>query len=234
MSRRSQQEFTCPVCKKTSHFTVWDCINTSIDPQMKQAVRDGSAFLFTCPHCGKDIQLQYDFLYHQMEDRIMIHVVRTAENVQEDMEMISGIKDYDMLIPGLRENGYLMRVVRSQKDLQEKLQIFDIGQDDRLVEIYKIFLLARYQERHPKFKKTELLYFHGDDENQGMIVLGDSKLGVVFEIEQKLYQDISDLYLPLMKDIRDEDPIVDRKWALHFFKEHSTILGKDELHKLMK
>ena len=52
MSKWEEVTIKCPNCGKVSKFKLWDSINTTLDPEMKQKVRDGSAFSFTCPHCG--------------------------------------------------------------------------------------------------------------------------------------------------------------------------------------
>lgn len=51
MSKHMKEQITCPECGKKSDFLIWESINTTLDPEMKQAVRDGSAFMFKCPHC---------------------------------------------------------------------------------------------------------------------------------------------------------------------------------------
>lgn len=72
MSMERTVDISCPGCGQASKFVIWQSINTTIDPQMKQAVRDRSAFMFTCPNCGQTRFVDYGFLYHQMEDKIMI------------------------------------------------------------------------------------------------------------------------------------------------------------------
>ena len=49
MSMERTISITCPGCGHSSDFVIWQSINTVMNPDMKQAVRDGSAFAFTCP-----------------------------------------------------------------------------------------------------------------------------------------------------------------------------------------
>ena len=70
MSIRREISITCPECQKEHPFIMWESINTAIDPKMRSAVKDRSAFLFTCPTCGTKNYIDYGFLYHQMEDQI--------------------------------------------------------------------------------------------------------------------------------------------------------------------
>ena len=83
MSIRREISITCPECQKEHPFIMWESINTAIDPKMRSAVKDRSAFLFTCPTCGTKNYIDYGFLYHQMEDQIMIHYANTDENEKE-------------------------------------------------------------------------------------------------------------------------------------------------------
>lgn len=64
MSMHDTITITCPECGKDAEFRIWKSINTKIDPEMKAAVRDRSAFLFTCPNCGAKHYVDYGFLYH--------------------------------------------------------------------------------------------------------------------------------------------------------------------------
>ncbi|MDD6708201.1 CpXC domain-containing protein [Eubacterium pyruvativorans] len=82
MSRSKEVMLTCPECKQDSSFTIWESINTTLDPEMKQAVLDKSAFLFECPKCHKKTNEDYGFLYHQKEDNIMIHYANSDEDAE--------------------------------------------------------------------------------------------------------------------------------------------------------
>ena len=83
MSSKTTVEVTCPACGAKHKVSIWKSINTTLDPEMKQAVRDRSAFLFTCPSCGYQTHLSYGFLYYQMEDGILIHLANSEKNAEE-------------------------------------------------------------------------------------------------------------------------------------------------------
>ena len=72
MSQSAMQEITCPKCGKKHSFQVWDSINTLEFPEMKEKVRNDEAFRYRCPDCGATALLNYNFLYHQQEDKILI------------------------------------------------------------------------------------------------------------------------------------------------------------------
>lgn len=89
MSQRREISLTCPQCGKEHPFIIWNSINTTLDPEMKEAVKDRSAFRFVCPNCGAETYVDYDLLYHQMEDRIMIHYACLDESAAEIYQMLT-------------------------------------------------------------------------------------------------------------------------------------------------
>ena len=60
MSKHYETTITCPKCGKEAPFRIWESINTTLDPEMKEKVKDRSAFLFTCPNCSEVSHLQRD------------------------------------------------------------------------------------------------------------------------------------------------------------------------------
>ena len=48
MSKRCEVTITCPKCNEEHPFVMWQSINTQLDPEMRAAVKDRSAFQFIC------------------------------------------------------------------------------------------------------------------------------------------------------------------------------------------
>lgn len=214
MSQRREISLTCPKCGREPPFIIWNSINTTLDPDMKEAVKDRSAFRFVCPDCGADTYVDYDLLYHQMEDRIMIHYARLDESAAEIYQMLTKDDPEDMVQDMLR-NHYLIRIVRSQNQLREKIAIFDAGLDDRIIEIYKIFILHTVQEKDPDSKDIEILYYKEPTEGQDFIqIIADGKTYGVVELKKSTYDELYDEYRDRLPDIRKDGPYIDRSWAL--------------------
>ena len=129
MSQSAMQEITCPKCGKKTSFLVWDSINTMENPEMKEKVRNDEAFRFHCPECGASALLNYNFIYHQQEDKVLIYVSADGGDTS-DMAQILDQR-------GNAFDGYRKRIVRSYNAFKEKLLILDAGFDDRIVEIIK-------------------------------------------------------------------------------------------------
>lgn len=90
MSRHSVEKINCPKCGKESDFMVWSSINTVLDPEMYEKVRNGEAFAFHCPDCGHAAGVDYACLYHQMNDKMMIYYVPNPDAIEETYNMFRG------------------------------------------------------------------------------------------------------------------------------------------------
>lgn len=206
---------TCPTCQKESDFLVWESINTMLDPDMKASVRDRSAFLFTCPHCGRKSHVDYGFLYHQMEDNIMIHYATSDENAETISEFMSANNAPDMLKEVL-ESGYLNRIVRSQNALLEKLAIFDAGLDDRIIEIFKIIVLLKFLDgQSEQYEEIELFYFNDNGEHFIQII-ADGKPKGAAPLSMEIYEGFREEFSSRLPEMREDGPFIDRQWALEF------------------
>ena len=219
MSLSREEMITCPKCGQQSPFMIWQSVNTMVDPEMKAAVRDLSAFRFTCPNCGNQAVINYGFLYHQMEDRIMVYYAETDKDAEDFMSAFNkdkfpeGTKDF---LGDFLNDNYMIRIVRSQFELREKLAIFDAGLDDRIIEIFKVILFIKYLERGSKAENIEM-FFGRDDQKNIIHILEDGRYAASSEINPKAYESIENEYGPHLPDIRKDGPVIDRDYAFRFF-----------------
>lgn len=218
MSQRREISLTCPQCGKEHPFIIWNSINTTLDPEMKEAVKDRSAFRFVCPDCGAETYVDYGLLYHQMEDQIMIHYACSDENAAQIYQMLTG-DDPTGMVQDMLQNHYLIRIVRSQNQLREKIAIFDAGLDDRIIEIYKIYILLAIQQKDPECKDVELLYYKDPTEGKDFIqIIADGKTYGVVELKRSAYDELCEEFKAMIPDIRKDGPYIDRSWALDLMK----------------
>ena len=90
MTVKHSQSITCLSCKKASDFDFYGSINTMLDPTLKQRVKNFDIFKFICPHCGSEQFVAYSFLYHQMEDKLMIYCCQDEEEIAKVRELYAG------------------------------------------------------------------------------------------------------------------------------------------------
>ena len=217
MSKSHITKIECPKCGQSSDFRIWESINTSLDPEMKEKVKDRSAFLFTCPHCGEKNLVDYGFLYHQMEDTIMIGYANSDDNEKQlyhlYTEGFDGAHDLDNVF---QKEEYLLRIVRSLNALREKIFIFDDGLDDRVIEIYKLFVYVKLVSDNPDAENAEIFYF-GGEEPRFEVIISKNNMGVV-AFSKGTYEILEREYGSLMPELRHDDPIIDRAYAMKFLR----------------
>ena len=67
MSKNSIKPFTCPTCRNKGDFKMYDSVNVSLDPALREKVLSGEIFEWSCPQCGKAFSIRHDLLYHDMD-----------------------------------------------------------------------------------------------------------------------------------------------------------------------
>lgn len=205
MSQSAMQEITCPKCGKKTSFLVWDSINTMKDPEMKEKVRNDEAFCFHCPECGASALLNYNFLYHQQEDKVLIYVSADGEDASEMAQILDQ--------RGNAFDGYRKRIVRSYNAFKEKLLILDAGFDDRIVEIIKSSVWDNV-EAHYKDKKIDEIYFvTNDDGVHGFLFRRAGVMVASMEFDESLYKAIYDSAYERLDAATRNDLYIDRDWA---------------------
>jgi hypothetical protein len=125
MSSTSVRSITCPRCKRQQNFTVWESVNVSVDPALKNKLLCGELNKSICAGCGHVTLILYSMLYHDMEKRLMIWFLPGEES-------LGSARATEKLLPFFKR-----RIVRSLEELFEKIRIFDLGLDDRVVEMLK-------------------------------------------------------------------------------------------------
>ena len=216
MSKQETTKINCPKCDKEHDFTIWSSINVTLDPDKKEAVLNRKAFTFECPDCKEKTLYTYDFLYHDMEQKVMIYHVTTNEALVQAMEGFAQMKNIeggDGILNGPEVEGYKKRIVRSLNELREKIFIFDAGLDDRVVEIFKVFCIIQLKQNDPNFQADEAYFFSRDGEI-GFQFLREGKAFGEVEIDPADYEDIAKTAAGILaKDDQENCYVIDTNWA---------------------
>ena len=222
MSLESVEKIECPKCGKKGDYTIWESLNTAINPEMKSKVMDGSIFKFTCPHCHEVTNIFWGFIYHQMEDSFMIDLC-TDDGVDEQIAIINNIKGgYIKELGANPTEGYTNRIVTSQNDLREKIFIFDAGLDDHVIEIMKMYMISTLNSNNPDMNVTSLLLeIEADKVPRSFAVFNDKGYVGTTEYAQDLYDGIKESIVDKM-DISDDDYIIDSNWAYDSFEKFKS------------
>lgn len=130
MSKTLEKKVLCPECKLMSRQIIYPTINSKDFIEQKNALLDGSLFMWQCPHCKSVSNLQYPFLYHDQDKQLLIYYSPNSHysNISEGKLN----KEYEIL------NNITKRLVSNLNDLKEKILIFDSGLNDMYIEVAKL------------------------------------------------------------------------------------------------
>lgn len=129
MSERKTVTLKCSKCGNLHNTEAYSSINVGESPELKEAVCNGSAFTWECPHCGSLNLIQSPVLYHDPGRSLMIWLCG-PQPLPEDR-----IKSLFATDESLKT--YTARLVDSIGDLIEKVKIFDAELDDMGMEMCK-------------------------------------------------------------------------------------------------
>ena len=124
---------TCSSCGQTSNIEVYSGINTSVEPELKAKVKDGTLFLWECPHCGKTNLISGQMIYHDPEERLMIWLLQEGSLPEESVKAV----EKSLAAAAETLEGYTFRRVDDAGSLIEKVNIFDAGLEDTVIEMVK-------------------------------------------------------------------------------------------------
>lgn len=153
----------CSRCGERSEITIYKSINTSENPELKEKLRDGSLFIWECPHCRQANLARYETLYHDPEKKVMIWLMPSGELPESQMKAIAN---------HTRAMGdYRLRMVKDVGELMEKILIFDAGLSDLAVEMCKYVtrmeILSKNKESSGEMASAHF-HFHRLEERNGI------------------------------------------------------------------
>ena len=218
MQDRQETGIICPNCGKESKFEMWISVNTQQHPEMKQAVRDRSAFVFKCPECGVETPVDYAFLYHDPDQQVMIHYVTDDAQAKKLHEVLSDNENAKVL--GIKNAGYIIRIVRSANQLADKLAVFDAQLDDRIVEVYKLSALSTIHKEHPEFSLDtgEFVFYTDEEGSHKLQILNNGEPFGSIGFNMDAYHKMENDFIGILCDLQHDDPVIDRQTAIDLMK----------------
>ena len=138
---------SCSNCSKTTEVSVPRSINTALDPELKNRVKDGSLFIWECPYCGRRNVAVSETLYHDPSAKLMLWLLPgSGEPFAEAQAAVKGL------------DGYTLRVVREVGELIEKINIADAGLEDTIIEMVKWVTRRELSAKNPAAADASLKF----------------------------------------------------------------------------
>ena len=212
MSVSKVKTITCPKCGAVGDFTVYNSINTREDPELASKLKDMTLFEYKCPECGALVFVDYGLLYHNVEKGIMIYYVRNDADAEKAVDLFRGKEN---AAAEELKGRYIYRVVRSYRQLKEKIMIFEENMDDRVMELAKLLYLTKFQVEYPDLvpEIRESYVYGSEGEYQVAFRTKDGEVSTDFHMQD--YEDMDGRFEYLLKPIRRSgDIIVDQNWAM--------------------
>ena len=127
MAFTHEMQATCSLCGGQEKVLAYGSINTAEDPDLKAKVKDGSLFVWECPHCGTANLARYACLYHDPQERLMIWLLPDGP-VPETASVAATLDSLD----GLNQDGAVGSELFDGFELLDREQaqeIFRTGRD---------------------------------------------------------------------------------------------------------
>lgn len=133
MSLEQQISYSCPHCNSKQSLQFYKSVNVTLQPELKSKVLSGQLNSQTCNHCHKEINIMSGFLYHDMEQRLLLTF--NPDKVDTDTSISDMIAEFG-------DKGYIIRIVNSYPKLVEYIKLFDLQLNDQVINIVKKALLT--------------------------------------------------------------------------------------------
>ena len=147
-----------------------------------------------------------------MEDLIMIYLVSESE-VAETYDLFYG----EHAMADFRTEKYLTPA----NQLVEKIQIFDAGKDDRIMELVKLLAADSILKNDPDKEFDELCFAVDNDGTNILVIINKGEITGAVDIDN-MYEFASS-HCDDFKDLRDDDDIViNQEWILNKLSENEN------------
>lgn len=204
---------TCSRCGEKRETDTFGRINVAENPELKERVKDGSLFLWECPHCGTENLVRFQTLYHDPKSKLMIWLLpdgivpeNQVDTLGRQLEETSDLME-----------GYSLRRVKDIGSLIEKVNIFDAGLDDVVMEICK-YVTGMEMAKNEVNKAFKFFKIDGPDHD---IILSYPENGQMqgVKIGFNVYEDCAGILRrnPSLAP-KSGFPIVDSDWIGRFFR----------------
>lgn len=199
MAKYDITKVVCPKCNMENTKRTWKNINVNTNPDLKDKLMDLSLFRFKCSECGYEAILDYSLTY---EDDYRIYYVTEQQELDEVLDLLSNQGD---LIED--ETIRFNRVVCTQDDLLEKVNIFDLGLDDKVIEVIKVLFFMNFRQQ--KQVEIDAIQFKKNEKNYQLRFMRQGFEEGSVQFDQELYNRVKEKY----EEYMEEDVRIDFDWA---------------------
>ena len=195
MAGTSTHTLTCSSCGLTFEKEIFDLINVSDNPELKEKVISGEVFISECPHCGRKTVISSPLVYLDPKEMLLVVLSDNALSIDDTQ-------------------GYTARLVTKAGELIEKVKIFDAGLDDIAIE------MCKYVTRQELGKEVSLKFLRMDGaDNEIILTYPQNSQMEMLSIGFNVYEDCCGIISrnPSVKDAAKGLVKIDEAWLGLFF-----------------
>lgn len=186
----SQKTLKCPKCGKDFTVTIYDSVNTKLNPELIKKVHNGSLFNVECPHCKTGITLNYPCQYHDMERMFMVKIDKRDNLVRFRIDLDNADASNPL---SLMKNKYKLAGATNYPDWVTAISAFENNLDWRIVQLSFIYIKGHlYKDESAKITSIDSIVLDGSKNENGELLLR------VFALSGK--KDVS-FAMPFIKDL---------------------------------
>ena len=177
MSKKQNMPFECSKCGTKNTAETWTHVTVDEDPELRDAVLNGTLFSHKCEGCGEVAGLIYPCLYHDHARGFMIYLIPDAEKAETFTALPL---PPEVLSSELDMSGYKLRVAESVSALVEKIHLLEAGLDDRAAEVCKLLALGKLQERRSDYLPAATHFERREDKDVCSFISASAETAQVY------------------------------------------------------
>ena len=209
MSQSQDIRYTCPYCHKEFDTTIYTAINAEQDPDLKEACISGDIFRYTCPHCQHAFMIQPPLVYSDPSRKFLIWLSQQAP--AESLKQLA--------LP-LAKQGFKLRRCATVQEFAEKIQIFEDGVNDIMVELAKYDSFIEYIDNKKGTAEdvTGIEYQHTENDVMKINVRADDK-GMSFLIPVSVLEEEMKVDKDRFAIDETDFPRINNDWIISAYTE---------------
>jgi hypothetical protein len=162
MTQRKTYEICCPDCGRAQQVELYESINVSEAPELKEQLLQNQVNTVACEACEFNFRVEKPLLYHDSERGFMVYWIPATE---ADIE--AGQKQFESslnaITPLLPEEiaAPEIHLVFNRIELVERIFMLEEGLNERVIEYVKYIIYSKNSSRIPPGEK--ILLFNAQD-----------------------------------------------------------------------
>ncbi len=207
---------TCPECGKNDSATVYELVNVTKNPELREKIVDLSLFSWTCPHCGAKRNLEQPLLYLDKQLEFAVYFAPVYDKyLEEKLELPKGLSQKTLS---------RLRKVSEINDLIEKILIYEAGLDDRIVELSKLALINYGLDFGGHKYMPDKLFFEklvatAEGRELNFIWADVTGEATSYSLRGEVYDNITDDMAEILAENIAPLTVIDLKWAMEQIKK---------------